>query len=354
MDLRALLEPRTSEPPSGENLEYDPVFTEMELAAQPGEEHQIGDTVTAAEDPDYREVRRTALDVMERSHDLRAGVFLADAVLHLDGIEVFAEVTGYIRGCLEDFWDTCHPELDEDDDNDPTMRINAIQGLCGQPGGMGGPSPVYRALRRVGLTSSRNFGPYSLRDIEIAEGMAPPPAGMDVIPDTGTIGAAFKDSDEEALATTLSAVQTARENIKAISAVFDDQTPGQGPEFDELVKLLMNMERRLTAYGAGGADDAGGTEADEAGAAGGPAMAVAGGMAAPSAPGTINSPADVSAALDRIIAYYRRQEPSSPIPILLDRAKRLVNADFLTIIKDMAPHGLDNVQTIGGLEDDDD
>ena len=46
--------------------------------------------------------------------------------------------------------------------------------------------------------------------------------------------------------------------------------------------------------------------------------------------------------------------PSSPIPMLLERAKRLVNADFLTIIKDMAPHGLDNVQTIGGLDEDDD
>jgi len=353
MDLRALLEPRSSEPPSGENLEYDPVFTEMELAAQPGEEHQIGDTVTAAEDPDYREVRRTALDVMERSHDLRAGVFLADAVLHLDGIAGFADVTGYLRGCLETFWGTCHPELDEDDDDDPTMRINAIQGLCGQPGGMGGPSPVYRALRRVGLTSSRNFGPFSLRDIEIAEGVSPPPSNMELIPDTGTIGAAFQDSDDEALAATLSAVQTARENVKAISAVFDDQTPGQGPELDELIKLLMNMERRLTAYGAGGADEAADDGADEA-APGGGAVAAPGGLAAPAPPGTINSPADVSAALDRIMAYYRRQEPSSPIPILLDRAKRLVNADFLTIIKDMAPHGLDNVQTIGGLEDDDD
>lgn len=138
MDLRALLEPRSSEPPSGDNLEYDPVFTEMELAAQPGEEQQMGDTVVAAEDPDYREVKRTALQVLERSHDLRPAVFLANAVLNLDGLDAFAEVTGYIRGCLEDHWDTCHPELDEDDDDDPTMRINAVQGLCGNPAGWAG------------------------------------------------------------------------------------------------------------------------------------------------------------------------------------------------------------------------
>jgi type VI secretion system protein ImpA len=57
-------------------------------------------------------------------------------------------------------------------------------------------------------------------------------------------------------------------------------------------------------------------------------------------------------ALDRIVDYYARHEPSSPIPILLTRAKRLVNADFLTIVRDMAPSGVENVNLIGGLSDD--
>ncbi|MAC81202.1 MAG: type VI secretion system protein TssA [Rhodobacteraceae bacterium] len=352
MDLRALLEPRDSEPPSGDNLEYDPVFTEMELAAQPGEERQIGDEVTAAEDPEYRDVKRTALDVLGRSHDLRAAIFLGDAVLRLDGIQAFADVTSYIRGCLENYWETCHPELDADDDDDPTMRINAIQGLCGQPGGLGGPSQIYASLRRAALTDSRNFGHVSLRDIEIAEGVIPLPSNMDSAPDTGTIGAAFKDSPDDFLSATLDAVRRAREDVKAINAVFDDKTPGRGPELDELIKLLGTMDRRLTAYGNVG-DAADGDAPDDAGVTA--AQASGGGVvSAPAIPGAINSPADVSAALDRIIGYYRRQEPSSPIPILLERAKRLVGADFLTIIRDMAPSGMDNVQTVGGLEDDDD
>ena len=57
--------------------------------------------------------------------------------------------------------------------------------------------------------------------------------------------------------------------------------------------------------------------------------------------------------LDRIMQYYERQEPSSPVPILLARAKRLVNADFMTIMRDLAPSGLDNVNMVGGLQDDD-
>ncbi|MEX0301411.1 MAG: type VI secretion system protein TssA, partial [Leisingera sp.] len=42
------------------------------------------------------------------------------------------------------------------------------------------------------------------------------------------------------------------------------------------------------------------------------------------------------------------------LPILLERCKRLVGADFLTIMNDMAPQGVDNVHLIGGIEDDDD
>ena len=66
----------------------------------------------------------------------------------------------------------------------------------------------------------------------------------------------------------------------------------------------------------------------------------------------MNSRNDVRNALDRIIGYYERMEPSSPLPILLLRAKKLVDADFVTIVKDMAPGGIDNVNLIGGLEDE--
>ena len=52
--------------------------------------------------------------------------------------------------------------------------------------------------------------------------------------------------------------------------------------------------------------------------------------------------------------YFKRHEPSSPVPIILERAKRLVGADFMTIMKDMAPGGLDSVMMIGGISEDDD
>ena len=147
MGVSALLRSFGDDEPSGENLEYDPVFTEMELAAAPGEERQMGDSVLAAEEPDWREVAQKATAVLEQSHDIRAAVYLATAELAMRGLPGFADVTGYIRGCLEDYWDTCHPQLDADDDNDPTMRVNAVLALADA-------NTVLRGLRRAPLTET--------------------------------------------------------------------------------------------------------------------------------------------------------------------------------------------------------
>ncbi|GHF35067.1 type VI secretion system protein TssA [Seohaeicola zhoushanensis] len=352
MDPEVLLEPISEDSPSGENLEYDPVFVEMEQAAQPGEETQFDDPEDGGKVPDYGEVAVKALEIMGQSHDLRAAVYMADAALNTEGLSGFANATQVIRGYLEKYWETCFPELDADDDNDPTMRINAVQGLCGQPGGMGGPSAVYKSLRKVPLTDSRSFGGFSMRDIEIAEGQSPVPEGMENPPDSAQVSAAFRDTDPGTLSMLLDDAKRATDNLKAISAVFDDQTPGQGPDLDPAVRLLFQISKTLAKYAGSDAADA--PEDDASPQAAGDdtprgAPAAGGGGAAV---GAIRTPSDVGNALDRIIEYYARYEPSSPIPLLLKRAKRLVSADFLTIMRDIAPDGIDNVNVIGGLSDE--
>ncbi|MEX0317064.1 MAG: type VI secretion system protein TssA [Ruegeria sp.] len=339
MDLSDYLEPREESPPSGENLEYDPAFTDLELAAQPGEEKQMGDQVVAAEEQDWGDVRDKALAVMERSHELRAAVFLAEAVLHSKGLPEFAASTGYVRGVLEQHWETCHPELDEDD-GDATMRINAVQGLAST-------DRVVRALRRTALSDSRMFGRLTLRHVEVTEGRANMPADLEDVPDANAVGAAFQDTDEEVLTANLDAARAALDDVAAIDAVFSEHTPGEGPDLEPLRDSLKQIQRVLAKHAGGEApadDDVGDVTPVAAPAGGGMAAA------APSGGGAVNSPADVTMMLDRIMDYYARQEPSSPVPILLDRAKRLVNADFLTIIEDMAKDGLDEVRRIGGIQ----
>ncbi len=68
--------------------------------------------------------------------------------------------------------------------------------------------------------------------------------------------------------------------------------------------------------------------------------------------GAINNRADVMRALDLLLDYYQRQEPSSPLPLLLKRARGLVSKDFLEILQDLAPDGLAQARAIRGPESD--
>ncbi|MEM0922148.1 MAG: type VI secretion system protein TssA [Pseudomonadota bacterium] len=343
IDTDTLLQSFGEDAPSGEDLEYDPDFMALEVANQPGEERVIGDSVIPAEDQDFVEVTRLAKELLSRTKDLRVAVILANAALRQEGMPAFEEVLRYIRGSLEEFWDSVHPQLDPDDDDDPTMRVNAVLGLTDG-------DTVLRALRLAPLTESRAFGRFSLRDIEVAEGEIPPPSDMETVPDQQTISAAFQDSDEEAMEAIKTASTEVTEHIKAIAAVFDDKVGSMGPDLDPLKKMAYDISRKLASYA--GAEEPeepeGMAEAEAAGGTAAGSRPVGGGGGS----GAINNPNDVLAAIDRIVDYYKRSEPSSPVPLLLNRARRLVSADFYTIMKDMAPGGVDNVVLIGGLDED--
>jgi len=79
---------------------------------------------------------------------------------------------------------------------------------------------------------------------------------------------------------------------------------------------------------------------DESGEAGSGVMAV----------GAIKSRQDAIRALDAAAEFFRRNEPSSPIPMFLERAKRLVSKDFLEVLADVAPDALPQARTAGGLK----
>ena len=344
MDLDGLLAPRSGENVSGENLEYDQLFVEMELAAEPEESHQIGDHKIEGAEPDYGKLADAAMAILEKSHDLRAATFLAVAKFRRGGFAEARQVVSYMRRVLEDHWDTCYPEV-EDDGADVTMRSNAVLTLSDA-------DTMMPAIRNAPITESPSFGKMTFRDVQVAEGEVQPREGQENPPDLATVEAAFQDTPDDWKEALFADLDGIVEDVQAIEAVFDEKAPGLGPDLEATRKLVARIRKRIPGGEAGGpaeeeaADDSGG-DAVAAPAAGGAPAAVA-------APGVIASSQDVKAALDRIITYYQRHEPSSPVPVLIERAKRLVDADFLTIVKDMAPSGMDNVRTVGGLEEEDD
>lgn len=333
--MNSLLKNFGEDAPSGEDLEYDAVFAALLLAAQPGEERQVGDQIIEAEAPNDSEIIEKATAVLEQSHDLRAAVYLASAEVRTNGFEGLAQVTEYMRGCLEDYWDTCHPQLDEEDDDDPTLRVNTVLGISDS-------EIMLKWIRLAPLTQSQAFGRVSLRDIAVSEGEATASEDAEQTLDSAGISAAFQDTDDEKLKLIFDSASSALEDVRAIDAIFDEKIPGLGPDLSPFVKLMQRAVTRLANEVGVEAEEIE-EDIEEGGVA----------TAAPSAPsGAITTRRDVEGALDRIMAYYTTYEPSSPVPVMLLRAKRLIGADFLTIMKDMAPDGVENVKRVGGIEEE--
>src|SRR6185312_6050275 len=169
IDVAALLEPVSDAAASGEAIEYDGQFIELETLARGKPEQEVGDMFVPAEEPDWREVERLALELCARSKDLRVAVILLRAELKLAGLAGLKDSLELIHGYVSRYWDSVHPQLDPEDDNDPSARVNILASLCD-------PEATLRLLRAAPLSQSRQFGRVSYRDFAIATGAMPMPA----------------------------------------------------------------------------------------------------------------------------------------------------------------------------------
>lgn len=344
IDVEQLLQEVSAENPCGENLEYDADYSDLERAARGKEEHSMGDVVVAAEEPNWAGVETMATGLLARSKDLRIASYLARAQLQTNGIQGFSSGLGLLRGYLERYWDTVYPQLDAEDDNDPTLRVNSIMSLCD-------PETVIRTLRVAPLVTSRSFGKVSYRDIALDSGELSSANGTgDQALDPAAVGAAFAECDLDSLQATGQAAHAALDHVAAIEGTVTEKVgAANAPNLEELTQLLNTIDKMLAEkiaarVGDGEVDDEGDGVAEADG--GDPAAASAGRS------GAIRSREDVVQAIDRICEYYQRKEPSSPVPLLLRRAQRLVAKDFMGILRDMVPDGVTQAQTITGENSD--
>jgi type VI secretion system protein ImpA len=342
IELDRLLEDISPGSPCGENLEYDGDFVLLEQSARGKAEQQFGDTIVPAEEPDWAEVRRLALDLCKRTRDLRVFDYLARASIRTHGYAGLNDALALVRRSLERYWDSIHPQLDPDDDNDPTARVNIIGSLCD-------PQTMLLGIRQAPLVQSRGFGRFGLRDIAIASGELPAPAGMETPPTMQAIEGAFLDASLEDLEATAAAVRSAAEQARAIESVVTEKVgASNAASLDQLSRFLKDagkaIDTRLAARGGSAAVGA------AAGVNGHAVNAHAlNGEAEPlSVTGQLQSREDVMRMLDKLCEYYARAEPSSPVPLLLQRAKKLVPMSFMEIVQDLIPDGVSTAEMYRG------
>lgn len=336
IDIDALLAPVGEDNPAGENLEYGEVAElERQSTGSPGKLDPETREMVGGEEPEWRKVRDLATSVFAQTKDIRVAVILTRALLALNGLTGLGEGMRLIGRMTEQYWDTVHPLLDASENDDPIERLNAMANLDD-------PDGLIKALRATRIVESREAGFYTVRDLDIAAGRVAPEEGKQA-PNRALIDIAWRTGDPQANAARRAAVEDALHAANGLVKLFRDKS-NDAPSIDTLREYL----KRLKDFYDSLADDA----TDEPAGEGEPASqtpGVAGTGGGAKAGGALGSRADAIRTLEQVAAFVRKTEPSSPAPMFIDRAVKMLQADFAAIVRELMPDSKERIEMLGGL-----
>jgi type VI secretion system protein ImpA len=333
------LEP-LGDPPCGEDLEWDNEFLEMAQAsvAKPGSQF-AGDA--DARPPEWRTVKRLAESLFERTRDVRVAIYWARAQVHLEGAVTLPASMRLVHGLLERYWDDVHPKPD---DGDAYARVNALNDMAGAAGLVGD-------MRQSTVVPARGFGDVHGREMEIALGLLEPRDGESAMSPAQLEQMFVEVATEDPVLRGFAGVALAR--LEQIDELMRERVGyGSAPDLQALKSLLSGIQGLMPAEGGGAGDaafDSGlGDAGDDMSADAAPAPR-RGAARASGMPGSIDSRDDALRAIDLVCAYLERTEPTNPAQFFLRRARKLVDKNFLELVRELAPDSLDQVARIMGV-----
>ncbi|ORM70478.1 type VI secretion system protein TssA [Pantoea rwandensis] len=337
INLDALLSPVSSDNPCGDNLEYHADFQAMEQASAGKAEQQFGTTIIPAEPADWNKVEKLAIDLLGRSKDLRVMLALTHAWTQLKGLPGYAQGLKLIEQSLLLYWEPLWPRLEEFGEADPFYRINAVALL-------GDKSALSAAVRQSWLLRNASDG-ITLRDAAaLCDGskteVAEYPGGLSRLTDELT------RADQPGAEAVIQISERLQTICETLAERLDDSAV---PELIQLRKQIAIVAERCQATDLRALQ---------------PAVAVAQTMdSAPAATPVavrpqadwrsvqLTSRADAQLMLEKVKQYFSQHEPSHPAPLMIDRVQRLIELDFMDIIRDLAPDGVNQLENIFGRRD---
>ena len=321
------------DPPCGEDLEYDNDFLALTQAVAGKPETTFAD----AEPPDWRAARSLAESLLERTRDLRVAVMWARAMLNLEGAVSLPEGMRLIHGLLDRHWDALHPIPD---DGDAYARVNTLTDMCSAAGLLGD-------LRAALVVRNRSIGELTGRDIDIATGR------LDARDDESPLGKSnVQQLLRDAVADEPAIAQIAPRTLEALTRLADLGRDRFGyesaPDLQPLVDAVEAIGSLMPVVEGEASSDTGDAYAADTGDAAAPASRGTGRGLGDS----IETRDDALRAIDMVCEFLERTEPTNPAQMLLRRAQRLVNKNFLELVRELAPEAAAEVARILGVPAD--
>ena len=302
------------------------------------------------EQADWKGVRDRCVKLLARTKDVRVATCLALALLQTEGLPGLRDGLRVLREMLERYWESVFPELDREDNDDPTRRMNAVASLSPPPGARGDVMRFGQRLRETPIC-----GRVRPIDVAVARGEVAPIDPSAPKPDPAAIEAAFLSANLDQLQALAAAAGDAKQQLAALDDFLTAKVGNDAPNLQAFKAALADVHAMLqrhlstrTGQEAPMADDVAAAAHDSGG----------NGHASPEArppaqrlSGSIGSHDDVVIALDKICDYYDRHEKSSPVPLFLRAARKMVGRSYLEIFEILTPEAVQQLRAIGAPDE---
>ncbi|WP_245274762.1 type VI secretion system ImpA family N-terminal domain-containing protein [Mesorhizobium sp. LSJC280B00] len=362
-------------------MRNDPAFHELERLTEPqvkvvhdGNNRPVSQSTIPV---DWPAVLTKAEELRARGRDLRLIVIVTRALANEQGLAGLAQGLTLIGRTFDQHWESMHPALRPNTSprEAALRRINALLDL------QNGQDGLLANLRQMTFFAPRSIGPVSGRDLEHAAlddrvMLQEAASGLNAAEKAALVSAhgqllnrvragcaAQADQANEEMQSLIADARAAVAALDTVETALNARLEGSGgttiPELKRFLQRLLTTLERNSAAGAmaNGSAKPSPSPAEPVMPArnghGADTMASVASYADSSTglPDRISSRDDVVKCLDLVVAFYDRTEPSSPIPHLARRVRRMVHMDFVELMEDLAPSGLKEFRLLAGVPD---
>jgi len=328
-----LLNPIPGASPGGENLRYAPVYDKLKEARREEEDLPQGDWEHEVKASDPALVTKLAVDSLtNKSKDIQIAAWLAEACLRKDGYPGLKEGLDLLRGLLETFWDSLHPEIE---DGDLELRSAPLDWVGNFFATLIYRQPLttegydwrkYKECRAVPTEAEagENESKAATRNEKVSEGKLTPEAFDEDVQRTPK--QFYKDIVE--------GIEAVLESLQSLGEVADAKFGKDAPSFGKLRTALEEvhhlargfLKKKLEADpDEGSAEESSGGEEAAAEEAAGETTEEGAPRPARGKKALTAEPADKDDAIGRVLVaakFWRAQEPLNPAPYLMVRGMR--------------------------------
>lgn len=334
-DFEAILAPLDGDQPTGVDLRQDFAPTSVyyrlrDARAQARDAERQADGEDASEGllALWRPVATLAIDALKSSSkDLEVATWLTEALVRLSGLQGLTAGASVIGGLVEHHWDGLFPMPEE---GDMEIRVMAVAGLSGQ----GADGTLMQPLRKSVLFRRPDGSPFSLWQYQASlelSGITDEARRAQRI-DSGVLP--FEEVEKEARLAGTAHWSAQRQSIaealaawKDMERAFDEKAGAASPAANRVRELLEFVVETCQRFAPADA-------APEEAAAAAPAADGGSPTSAPT-PAGISGREQALRQLTEIAAWFKRNEPGSPIGFTLDEAVRRARMGWPDLVAEL-------------------